>query len=78
MNKQDLITLVGAAAGAVNTPADDALNSIVMGINSRLKNGDSSSISVYDTFAVEEPAVSELTKPKTSESNQISTSTPLC
>ena len=76
MNKQDLNTPMGAATEAANSPADDALNSIIIGINSRLKNGDSSTISVYGTLSVEQPAFNELTNTKTGASIQIYSSMP--
>ena len=71
MNKKDLISHVGTAAGTTNALAEKAIDAVVSSISAALKTGGTVAIAGFGTFSVDERAARTGTNPKTRAAIQI-------
>ena len=67
MNKADLINHVAAAAGLSKTSASDAVEAVLGGIASSLRNGDTVGLVGFGTFSVANRAARTARNPRTGE-----------
>jgi len=67
LNKADLINHVAAAAGLSKTSASDAVEAVLGGIASSLRNGDTVGLVGFGTFSVANRAARTARNPRTGE-----------
>lgn len=71
MNKGDLITNIAESASITKGQAEDALNAVLDGITTALKNDDSVTLIGFGTFSVNHRAARAGRNPQTGETIQI-------
>lgn len=74
MNKSELIDIVADQADISKSAAGDAIDAVLDGITSALKNGDSVTFVGFGTFSVSDRAARAGRNPQTGETIQIKAS----
>ena len=71
MNKADLVAKIAGDSGFTKVDAEKALNSMVEGVSSALKNGEAPTLVGFGSFSISKRAARKGRNPKTGQEIQI-------